>query len=167
LATAGVPRIYKKTWRPDALVVDLPLELGAKLRALGEIDMANIRAIIAQTWVIQVLMPELVLNFAKKAMDARPGCLFIYCLLLAGTDFYVMLIDRAGACLERCGKLTFSNVDECNRKFLTILAGLLLMSGEELGQSRVVKTTTPESATRATPPSQHFFYWRPDVAPLA
>jgi Fungal protein kinase len=114
--------------------------------ALGEIDLANIRAIIAQTWFIRVLMPQLVLNFAKKVMDARPGCLFIYCLLLAGTDFYVMLIDRAGACLERCRKLTLENVDEGNKKFLTILAGLLLMSDEELGQSCVVKTTTPESA---------------------
>jgi hypothetical protein len=44
-----------------------------------------------------------------------------------------MLIDRAGACLERCGKLTLENVDEGNKKFLTILAGLLLMSNEELG----------------------------------
>jgi hypothetical protein len=87
LVTAGVPRMGKKSWRPDALVVDLPFEQGTKLQALREIDLANIRAIIAQIWIITVLMPEHVLDFAKKVMDARPGCLFINCLVLASTEF--------------------------------------------------------------------------------
>jgi hypothetical protein len=79
-----------------------------------------------------VLMPQLVLNFAKKVIDTRLGCLFIYCLVLAYTDFYVMLIDKAGACLEQCKKLIFKNVNEGNKKFLTILASLLLISDKEL-----------------------------------
>ena len=78
-------------------MVDLQLEQRTKLQALREIDLANIHAIIAQTWVIMVLMLQLVHNFAKKVMDAQLGCLFIYCLFLTRMDFYVLLIDRVGA----------------------------------------------------------------------
>jgi hypothetical protein len=79
-----------------------------------------------------VLMLQLVLNFAKKVMDAQLSCLFIYCLVLAYTDFYVTIIDKVGACLKRCRKLTFKNVNKSNKKFLTILASLLLISDKEL-----------------------------------
>ena len=37
-----------RTQQPDALVINLPLGQGAKLRALRVIDLANICAIVAQ-----------------------------------------------------------------------------------------------------------------------
>ena len=78
-----IPAINKKTWWPNALVVNRQLERAAECT---EMDFSDIRAIIAQTWALPIYMPLHVINFAKDVMNARPDRTSIHCLLLLSND---------------------------------------------------------------------------------
>jgi hypothetical protein len=87
-----------------------------------EIDLPDIRAIITQIWALSVYMPLHVINFAKEMMNARPDRTSIHCLLFSGNDWYLAVVDRAGACVEHGGTLRIGQDIEGVEKFLTALS---------------------------------------------